>query len=407
VGNVRRAIAVTAVLAGTAVVATLPADVGAAPQTQTWTTPGTSTWVVPDGVTEIEAVVSGAAGGDSETLGGKGGGVQATIPVTPGETLTISVGGRGDDEELFLAAGGAGGAGGGGAGGSSPGRSGGGGGGASDIRQGGSALSDRVVVAGGGGGAGGDCDGDGGVGGGQTPTAGSGAVGGQPGTASAGGAAGTVAATAGVAGLGGTGANAGSANAGGGGGGGWYGGGGGGAGSGGGGGSSYVTPSATDVVFADGARSGDGAVTISWVVNPTTTTAPATTSTTTTTVVPAGPVSSFGPSASAGWSVLTVPPGAVIQVSSDGWMPGSPVTFTMFSTPTDLGTVPASSTGTAMGYFQVPASATDGAHLVVMSGTSAAGTPASVSLPLTILAATTPAAAPAAAPVGAPLAMAC
>jgi hypothetical protein len=398
---IRRAIATSVALGMVAFLATLPDEVGAAPQTQSWTTPGTSTWVVPAGVTEIDVVVAGAAGGDQQTLGGQGGRVSATVPVTAGETLTVTVGGRGEDG--VGATPGAGGTGGGGAGGSSPGRSGAGGGGASDIRQGGSTLTDRVVVAGGGGGAGGDCVADGGVGGGQTPTAGGGSFGGQPGLANAGGAAGGGTAIAGVSGDGGTGANAASANAGGGGGGGFYGGGGGGVGSGGGGGSSYVTPSATDVALTNGVQSGDGSVTISWEVAPTTTT----TTTTTTTVAPAGPVGSYGPSAADGRTGLTVPPGAVIQVASDGWLAGSEVSFTMYSTPTALGTVTASASGSVMGYFLVPASAPDGAHLIVMSGTSAAGTPATVDLPLTVLAPTSADAGTVSAPAGAPLALTC
>lgn len=77
----------------------------------------------------------------------------ATITVTPGEVLTVIVGGQNGN------GGGFGGGGPGGAGGFNGGADGGnsvddGGGGASDVRQGGAAPADRVVVGGGGGGGG-------------------------------------------------------------------------------------------------------------------------------------------------------------------------------------------------------------------------------------------------------------
>lgn len=125
------------------------------------------TWVVPPGVTSVRVDVRGAQGGQGfyGGLGGQGGRVQATIPVTPNETLYILVGGRGHFGDVGYTGGynggGLGCAYGGGAG----------GGGASDIRRGGSTLTHRVVVAAGGGGggiggAGVGCRGDGGTGGG-------------------------------------------------------------------------------------------------------------------------------------------------------------------------------------------------------------------------------------------------
>ncbi len=100
------------------------------------------TFVVPN-VTSLHVIVDGAQGGanwvDNVNFGGR---TEATIAVTPGETLTVFVG----EQPTSLA----GGFNGGGAG-ETGGR---GGGGASDIRRGGIALTDRVVVAGGGGGAG-------------------------------------------------------------------------------------------------------------------------------------------------------------------------------------------------------------------------------------------------------------
>ena len=119
-------------------------------------------FVVPYGVRSLAVTASGAIGGDSHCLGpglgGLGATATATIPVTPGETLFIVVGGQGG---LCTEEGPGGFNGGGGSGATGP-YTPGGGGGASDVRQGGAALNNRVVVAGGGGGAGG---GNGGVGG--------------------------------------------------------------------------------------------------------------------------------------------------------------------------------------------------------------------------------------------------
>jgi hypothetical protein len=154
--------------------------------TTTFSTPGTFTYQVPAGVCQVSAVAVGASGGNSSDfgplagarlhgqlsgsagqvpqgwptpgdvhtaapatgVGGAGGSATATLPVTPGETLVVSVGGQGDDYGDTGAAGtpdgGAGGAG-------TPGA---GGGGSSDVRQGGTDLSHRVLVGGGGGGAG-------------------------------------------------------------------------------------------------------------------------------------------------------------------------------------------------------------------------------------------------------------
>ncbi len=251
---------------------------------QTFDTQGASTYVVPANVTSITVKMwsgggGGGAGGGS-AAGGAGGGsgyVNATISVTPGETLTTYVGG------------------GGGAGARNTGGGGGGGGSYSSIYRGSTLLA---VVAGGGGGGGGNSaaartGGAGGAGGGTTGASGANAggtgtvvTGGGAGTPSAGGAAGTGGANNGTAGtslaggLGADGRNAsgadGSANnggfatggdggsvitttyaAGGGGGSGYYGGGGGSGtnvaitsgGSGGGGGSSYTNPTGVTMLY--------------------------------------------------------------------------------------------------------------------------------------------------------------
>lgn len=233
-------------------------------------------FTVPAGVLRVTVHATGAEGGN---YGGKGGVVTATIPVTPGEVLSVVVGG-------FGGWGGEPGSNGGGQGGFRVGDSylgiGGGGGGASDVRQGGSALANRVVVAaGGGGGMGGNLGVLGGDGGGLEglPGIGTPAWVGSGGTQSAGGTGGAVVIAPGCAGqdgdlgVGGNGAFwigqvSLCANYGGGaGGGGYYGGGGAGAsgegGGGGGGGSSYAAPAATDVVFGP-ATGESGEVAISW-----------------------------------------------------------------------------------------------------------------------------------------------
>ncbi|MGB8150841.1 MAG: hypothetical protein WCE97_06560 [Candidatus Cybelea sp.] len=137
-------------------------------------TGGEQTFEVPTGVKQIEIDARGAKGtGSTEVYGGR---VRAVIPVVPGETLVVYVGGD--------ASGGSGGFNGGANGGDGGWYcyyrcSGYGGGGSSDIREDGSELTDRILVAGGGGGQGGAGDypsgspgGDGGPGGGKAGGAG-------------------------------------------------------------------------------------------------------------------------------------------------------------------------------------------------------------------------------------------
>ena len=193
----------------------------------------------------------GAQGGDITShypiIGAKGGYASGNYTLTAGQTISIYVGGKGENRlgdhpynnSILVAGGWNGGGGTRTAGNGTP------GGGATDIRIGGEALTNRVIVAGGGGG-GGWTYAAGGAGGGLsgingTEMNGSG-IGGYGGSSSAGGLAGNLSSygyvTAGTLGLGGNG-NGHSAG-GGGGGGGYYGGGGGGYGEGGGGGSSYI-----------------------------------------------------------------------------------------------------------------------------------------------------------------------
>lgn len=229
------------------------------PGNQTFTYTGSDqSWTVPSGVTSINVKLWGGGGGSNyesgnpSAKGGAGGFVKFTISVTPGSSLTVKVGGKGNNP---------------GTGGRKPGA----GGGLSALLNGITYLG----IAGGGGGAGGYGDTNtsswGGSGGDTTANSGGGGnnvynTPGGGGTQSAGGSSGGDGSTAGSSLQGGNGSsgnlntlggwpNGGNASTdqerGGGGGSGYYGGGGGGGGgtwgAGGGGGSSYTDPSATSV----------------------------------------------------------------------------------------------------------------------------------------------------------------
>ncbi|MEC8381312.1 MAG: glycine-rich protein, partial [Myxococcota bacterium] len=112
------------------------------------------TFVVPSNVEFIHIQAYGAKGGDGHNgvLGGYGGFAEATIPVIPGETLEIYVGGAGSSHNSY----GAGGYNGGGSVNECCGSSqlSGTGGGATDVRISPYGLNERMIVAGGGGGGG-------------------------------------------------------------------------------------------------------------------------------------------------------------------------------------------------------------------------------------------------------------
>jgi hypothetical protein len=255
-------------------------------------TGGEQEWRVPAGVTEATFTLQGAAGGGAGAAqGGFGAEIRATVPVTPGETLTIVVGGQG------TSAGVAGFNGGGLAGDSGLAPDAASGGGATTVLSG---TGANLLVAGGGGGAGG-------AGAGITPgSGGDGGAAGLPGaagtasgasTAGGGGLTPPVGGTTGVGGAAGTGARAGTPGAstttstggtggaapdgsgggnGGGGGGGFVGGGGGGAGGaadlttaaagggGGGGGLSFTTANATNVLAGLTAARNNGLAVVSY-----------------------------------------------------------------------------------------------------------------------------------------------
>lgn len=235
-------------------------------QTATFNYTGSQqSWTVPTGVTSINVILAGAKGaaGSGTTnngTAGLGGKISAAIPVTPGQTIYIYVGGS----PSCTSCGGWNG------GGISATSNAGGGGGASDIRIGGTTLSNRVIVAAGGGGGGCYChccgSGNGGNGGGLTGSAANYPFGstyssyyGLGGTQTSGGQGGGASLTDGSLGQGGSGSISGC-----GGGGGYYGGGGGALDMGGGGGSSYAYSSATNTVHTPGNNSSNGYITISY-----------------------------------------------------------------------------------------------------------------------------------------------
>jgi Glycine rich protein len=219
------------------------------------------TFKVPAGVTSLEILAIGGAGGDTPfpisgaTHGGEAPEVTGIVNVTPGQTLYVEVGGNGKDGDLGGTGGFNGGGDGGGAGEAS------GGGGASDVRTSplaaGLAPDTRLIVAGGGGGAGG-LGGANPGGGGNAESSGEDeeegiTKGGGPGTQEKGGAGGSgcnEAGEGGNRGVGGEGGATATGGPGGGGGGGFFGGGGGGGactvgGGGGGGGSSLIPAGGT------------------------------------------------------------------------------------------------------------------------------------------------------------------
>jgi hypothetical protein len=230
-------------------------------------TGASQSYTVPPGTGRlcIAAVGGGGAPGPGPfASGGRSAAVEASFAATPGQPLTVNVGGRGST-------GGSGGFNGGGSGGSPDGR---GGGGASDVRGDGSLFSRWIVAAGGGGGGGGSGGQAGGAagagGGGQPGAVANGGGGASPfGPGAGGSGAGGDIGSAGTVGAGGTGGSGdGFDPAGGGGGGGGYFGGGGGSGGefneagGGGGGFSFVDSEATGVSMSSGPSFDDGSVTI-------------------------------------------------------------------------------------------------------------------------------------------------
>lgn len=102
-----------------------------------------------------------------------------------------------------------------------------------------------------------------------------------------------------------------------------------------------------------------------------------TTTTTTTTTVPAKASSS------------SVTAGGQITLSGNGWKAGSTVTLTLHSDPVSLGTATVDASGAFTKTVTIPADTTAGTHTISISGTDPAGAPRTVSLTITVSAATT------------------
>jgi alpha-L-fucosidase len=85
-------------------------------------------------------------------------------------------------------------------------------------------------------------------------------------------------------------------------------------------------------------------------------------------------------------SDTTVVPGQPIDISAGLFVPGSPVGFTFFSQPVNLGTATADGDGVATLSVNIPSDATPGTHTITAAGTGIDGAPLSVSTTVTVLA---------------------
>lgn len=301
-----------------AAVLSLVIPISATAQTATFNYTGAvQTFTVPSCVFSINVDVLGGKGGNNGSyLGGNGGRVQATVPVTPGEVLQIFVGEAGvntsvSNPPVYN--------GGGGVYSYVSGGTAGTGGGASDIRRAPYGNADRLVIAGGGGGGGyitvgghgGGLLGQDGVPYPSWPNSG-----GKGGSQIAGGAAGIACCscptytTAGAIAQGGNGSGDG---AGGGGGGGGYFGGGGSCFAGGGGGSSYTAAAVTGVTHTQGYNNGAGQIVITYVSGGSPPASPASVSGNSTVCVGSIFTYSISPVNLATGYTWTVPPGATIN----------------------------------------------------------------------------------------------
>jgi len=147
------------------------------------------------------------------------------------------------------------------------------------------------------------------------------------------------------------------------------------------------------LVFGDGG--GETTTTTTTTTTSTTTTAP-TTSTTTTTTQPAttttlGTTTTTTTKPVPTGSSLSTTSGGVgssFSVDSNGWKPGSTVAATFNSTPVDLGDLVADAGGVVKGAFAVPA-VEPGAHTVTLAGVDPQDAARTVSMPYTVVPATT------------------
>jgi len=106
-------------------------------------------------------------------------------------------------------------------------------------------------------------------------------------------------------------------------------------------------------------------------------------------------VENVGPSTQIVWpsrytpdSSMLLTPGGTLQVNSGGYQPGSPVTFTVHSTPTVLGSITADKNGYARGWLPIPDDVQLGAHQLVVSSISKDGKYTVKSSPASVIAPT-------------------
>ncbi|WP_157412890.1 Ig-like domain-containing protein [Aeromicrobium sp. Root236] len=158
----------SAAMLAAGLIALAPEAAQAAPGSKTFSIAdgNNQAWIVPADVHSLNVKVNGAAGGAGGLEGGSGGrgaSGTVTVPVTPGQQITVYLGGRGGDAHtdnpgIEGIGGGSGGPAKGGAGGEAApfGGAGGGGGGATEVFVGTPSDANRAIVAGGGGGGGGN-----------------------------------------------------------------------------------------------------------------------------------------------------------------------------------------------------------------------------------------------------------
>jgi LPXTG-motif cell wall-anchored protein len=91
----------------------------------------------------------------------------------------------------------------------------------------------------------------------------------------------------------------------------------------------------------------------------------------------------------AGSSSAAVSDGGTLTLTGQGWLPGSQVDLTLFSTPVPLGTATVAADGSFTKTVTIPSSTPPGNHTIVMSGRDANGNPATQSISITVKAAGT------------------
>lgn len=87
---------------------------------------------------------------------------------------------------------------------------------------------------------------------------------------------------------------------------------------------------------------------------------------------------------SAALSDTAVVPGQVITVSGSGWLPGSEVTITIFSTPRQLGTATVDGDGQFSTQVTIPSDLSPGEHTLRVEGTNADNEPRTVDVAVTV-----------------------